>query len=69
MLSLTNDINFSEPQIVYNENNYNARKFLESWNIHQNKYNGIQLMNDHKNQNTNIPKQYLALLNNLISNI
>jgi len=56
------NIDFSNPTIIYNESNFKALRFLESWNIEQNKLNNIKLMNDKQNSKTCIPKQYVSLL-------
>ncbi len=56
------NINFESPQIIYSETNYKARSFLESWNIEEQKFKGIPLMNDQQNSKSCIPSQYLGLM-------
>lgn len=56
------NINFKKPKIVYQENNYNARKFLESWSIEKCKHAKNPVMNDQQNAKCIIPSVYLSLL-------
>ena len=56
------DINFDSPKIKYNEKNYRARKFLESWDIERHKKINKPLMNDQQNSKCLIPNIYLSLL-------
>jgi len=57
------NINFNNTKIIYRETNHKARKFLEKWNILNNKTKNIQIMNDQFNASSNIPNQYLEFFN------
>ena len=57
------NINFNNTKIIYRETNHRARKFLEKWNILNNKSKNVEIMNDQFNANCNIPNQYLEFIN------
>ena len=61
-IKFKHDVNFKSPIVKYNERNYHARKFLESWEIEKNKMLSKPLMNDQQNSKCVIPSIYLSLL-------
>lgn len=56
-------IDFHYPEIVHQEHNPVARRFLEGLEIEREKYLGNELMNDQQNMQNKIPRIYHALFN------
>jgi hypothetical protein len=56
------NINWDKPKIFYNEDNENARLFLEKWHLEKLKLNNLPVMNKQLKTDTNIPPKHIPLL-------
>ena len=62
VIKTNHQVDFSNPKIIYKDNNFKSRMFLESWNIEQCKINKQNIINDKQNAKTCIQRQYLTIM-------